>query len=306
MFKLLVCGHRGYVGNYFFSNYQKSDCQIIGADLESDNNSFEYNVDFRKYDEVKDLLNIVRPDYIINFIGINKSNSFKKYLDINVSTLNNILESLIDLRIKPQKIIHTSSSAVYGNQYIFVDESTKLNPLTLYGLSKKISESVCQYYIKKGLEIIVTRPSNIIGKNMDSSFVLPKIIKKVLVSRKSDVNVIDLGNLNIKRDFIDISDVFDSYKLIIEKGVKPVYNISYGNSTSLLECIKFVFQCLDYYPTLSHNAIDDFEVTDLIPSNMNIKSLGFFPKKDIVITIKEIITELDFEIKFSKQAFRHM
>ena len=72
----------------------------------------------------------------------------KKFIDVNLIGYINLLDALI--KNKPKKIFYASSSSVYGDNDKFpLKETEKLNPKNIYGVSKKLNETISKYYSKK-------------------------------------------------------------------------------------------------------------------------------------------------------------
>ena len=109
--------------------------------------------------------------------------------------------SCINLKIK--KIIHVSSSEVYGTpKKIPINEKTIFNPQSPYAASKAGSDHVAKsYFYSYGLPITIIRPFNNFGPRQSSRAVIPTIIFQALKE-----NEIKLGNINTRRDFLFVED----------------------------------------------------------------------------------------------------
>jgi len=84
------------------------------------------------------------------------------YYEVNVKGTLNVLEASLKHKIK--KIVHVSSSTVYGIPQEFpLKESSLTHPIGKYGRSKLEAEELCQEFIKRGLDISIIRPRVIIG-----------------------------------------------------------------------------------------------------------------------------------------------
>jgi nucleoside-diphosphate-sugar epimerase len=73
-------------------------------------------------------------------------------IDTNVSGTNNIVQLCRQFSCK---LIHFSTSEVYGNIGGILSEDRQLEPNNIYGLSKKISEDIVRYYLS---DAIIVRP----------------------------------------------------------------------------------------------------------------------------------------------------
>ena len=107
------------------------------------------------------------------------------------------------------------------------------NPMNEYAQSKvDMERSVLAY--KNDVPLIITRPFNYTGVGQNTKFLLPKIVHHF----KHKHEYIELGNLEIEREFNDVRFVCQSYLGLLETGtVGNIYNICTGNSYPILSII---------------------------------------------------------------------
>jgi GDP-4-dehydro-6-deoxy-D-mannose reductase len=122
------------------------------------------------------------------------------------------------------KILYISSGDIYGlvsEDKLPITEDELLKPRSPYAVSKVAAEALCyQWSITEDMEIIIARPFNHIGPNQSERFAVPSFGKQIaeieLGLRKP---VISTGNIDITRDFLDVRDVAEAYKLLLEKAM---------------------------------------------------------------------------------------
>ena len=84
------------------------------------------------------------------------------------------------------------------------------------------------------LPIIITRPFNYTGIGQAGNFLIPKIVNHFRENKKQ----IELGNINVSRDFSDVRDIAKSYVDLLESDVcSEVFNLCSGNVHSLSSII---------------------------------------------------------------------
>ena len=211
--KVLIFGIDSFTGKYLESLLKKSSYDVYGTSLKNKSEK-TYICDIKKKDQILNILEKVKADYIINFAGISfpGHKNLEDFYNVNVIGTTNILDCILELKTKPKKIIIVSSAVIYGNQNLEVlDESLCANPNNHYAASKYSMECMVKNYFNK-LNIIITRPFNYTGKSQENIFLIPKIVSHFKNKQKE----IELGNLDVKREFNDISFVCDVYKKLLE------------------------------------------------------------------------------------------
>ena len=158
----------------------------------------------------------------------------------NMGTLN-ILMAARDNNVV--KIIHTSSSEVYGTpKYVPIDETHPLQGQSPYSASKIGADMIAfSFYCSYGLPIAIIRPFNAFGPRQSDRAVIPTIISQALVKEK-----ICLGSLDTKRDYTYINDTVEGFIKIAEssKSVGEVINIGANFEISIGDIVKKVMKIL--------------------------------------------------------------
>ena len=154
----------------------------------------------------------------------------REVVETNIMGTLNILNAAKEC--KPKKIIHTSTSEVYGTaQYVPIDEKHPLQGQSPYSASKigadKLAES---FYRSYGLSITTLRPFNTYGPRQSARAVIPTIITQALTQ-----NEVFLGSLEPTRDLSYVDDVVDGFIKAAEseKSIGEVINIGSGFEISI-------------------------------------------------------------------------
>ena len=299
--RLLIIGISGFVGPYLANEFLSNGYEVFGSDLLR-SEAIPSQVQFVKCNildsqEVKDLINNIEPDMIINLAAISSVGvSWSKPQDtveVNVVGGLNILEAARSMIRKP-KVLFVGSSEEYESSDNPINEKSKINANNPYGISKVTQESFASLYGSRyGMKIYCVRPFNHIGIGQRDSFVIPSFCKQVAEIEKSGKpGVIQVGNLKAERDFSDVRDIVRAYRLIIESDdCSIIYNVGSGSAYSLDFILNRIISFSSQKISVKIDP-DRFRPIDtpriccdstLIRSNLNWK-----PEHDVFDTMREI------------------
>jgi GDP-6-deoxy-D-talose 4-dehydrogenase len=187
------------------------------------------------------------PDYVIHMGAV----SFvahpipSDFYNVNVVGTLNLLDALKQNGARCRKVILASSASVYGKQpKRILDESMSPRPVDHYGCSKFAMECMAMNY-SDSFRIIIARPFNYTGPGQGEHFAIPKIVNAYQKKKR----VIELGNLNILREFNDVRSVCSAYcrLLDLETIAGPLtVNLCSGKAISLMNVIELMNSIAGY------------------------------------------------------------
>ncbi|MEA4961770.1 NAD-dependent epimerase/dehydratase family protein [Lutispora sp.] len=260
MCTVLVTGGAGFIGSAVVDLLLSNGHKVVVVDNLSNGNmdnvnkaSIFYNMDITDL-KLSNIFEIERPQYVIHMAAqINVEKSIKDPIsDANINIIGsiNILECC--RRSGVQKIIYSSTAAVYGNPlYLGIDEKHELNPISFYGISKYITERYIKLFNALcGLNYTILRYSNVYGIRQSISGeggVIPCFIMHMLKGEKPTI----YGNGDQTRDFIYVDDVARANILALEKGDNEIFNIGTGIEVSINDLLKslssIIGDCIPLY-----------------------------------------------------------
>lgn len=179
-----------------------------------------------------------RPDAIIHLAGIAFAQEVhtEPYYATNVIGTENLLRACAEVGHTPRKIVLASSSVVYGvpaEGQVEIDEQAPLRPVSHYGISKLAMELTARTWFDR-LPILVVRPFNYIGRGQALNFVTAKILDHF----RRRAPFIELGNLDVARDFSDVRDVAETYRRLIDiDAASDIVNVCSGRAYPLQNVI---------------------------------------------------------------------
>ena len=235
--RVFITGSEGFTGRYVTEEFKRAGWEVWGAGLQPKPEQAQYlQIDLLKPETLVPIATKVRPDVVIHlaamaFVAEDDANGF--YL-VNLMGTRNLLEVLSAAKTPPECTIVASSANVYGNSTLEVlSEDSPTNPANDYAVSKLAMEYLAKTYMDR-LGIVITRPFNYTGVGQSSRFLIPKIVEHF----KTRAPFIELGNINVARDFSDVRDVATTYRLLAEREVTgETVNLCSGNAVLIETCL---------------------------------------------------------------------
>lgn len=138
------------------------------------------------------------------------------------------------------RILLASSANIYGNQTGgLLNEDTPPNPANHYAVSKWAMELGARQWSDK-LNITMVRPFNYTGVGQGEQYLIPKIVAHF----KRRDSLIELGNLDVMRDFGDVRSVVAAYAdlAVCADAAGETYNISTGETHNLGAIVEMASQ----------------------------------------------------------------
>jgi len=208
-------------------------------------------VDLRVSVAVRDLLGEVRPDRVYHLAGqsyvpVSWDDPWQTF-EINVRSQINLLEAVLEAGLTP-RILIVASNEEYGliaPEDLPIDEDTPLRPASPYAVSKVAQDMLgLQYHLNYDLFVVRVRPFNHIGPRQRSEFVAAAFAQQLAeIEAGLRSPVVQVGNLEAKRDFTDVRDMVRAYFFALERGeAGAVYNIGAGQAHSIRELLDILLE----------------------------------------------------------------
>jgi GDPmannose 4,6-dehydratase len=224
-----------------------------------------YHGDLTDPMNIHNIISKVKPDYIVNFAAqshVKVSHDLENYtFQVNTLGILNILQSVRNLGMeKTCRIYHASTSEMYGNQtdgQELLNEDSPMQPVSIYGISKKAAQEVCNMYRDAyGMFIVSSVLFNHEGSRRGHTFVTQKIADYVgkyydtCNKYKSGqqgpfpLQPLQLGNLNARRDWGDAKDYVRAVYLMLTSDIPQNYVIATGETHSVREFVELAFKSI--------------------------------------------------------------
>ena len=237
MQRALITGIKGFTGRYVAVELAAHDWDVWGTGAHDEPDDTRYlQANLEDGHALETVVEAVQPDAVVHlaaiaFVGHGDAEALYR---TNTIGTRNLLAALAGATKTPECVLLASSANVYGNTTEGVlKETAPPNPANDYAVSKLAMEYMARLWMDR-LPITITRPFNYTGVGQARNFLLPKIVTHF--KRRADV--IELGNLDVWRDFSDVRAVAEAYRRLLS--VRPageIVNVCSGRTHSLREAL---------------------------------------------------------------------
>lgn len=239
MRKVLITGIRGFTGRYVAAELAGAGYDVWGCGMHPDDHVKYRQLDLTDIAAVRDVVHELMPELVVHLAGIAfvAHGVADAFYQVNLVGTRNLLAALAESPRPVERVLLASSANVYGNATAgSLAEGSPLNPMNDYAVSKLAMEYMARIWVDK-LPIVITRPFNYTGRGQSDAFLLPKIVTHF----RDRAPFIELGNLDVSRDFSDVRWVARVYRRLLEEAEPgSTFNVCSGRAYSLLEVIQMV------------------------------------------------------------------
>jgi len=292
MSRILITGVDGFTGRYLATTLAGQGHEVVGISHSAiatpiDGLASSHICDLTDAQGLKDVLLAVQPDKVAHLAAIAfvSHGVAEDIYRTNIVGSRNLLEA-VSAAGSADAVLLASSANIYGNRVSgAIDETVAPDPINDYAVSKLAMEFVARLYQDR-LPIITARPFNYTGVGQAINFVIPKIIDHV----RRGATTIELGNLDVARDFSDVRDVVLAYAAVLNDpaAIGQVFNICSGKAQTLRDVIAMIQEISghDFNITVNPAFVRENEVKMLWGDRSKIDNLtGQRPAHDLRATL---------------------
>ena len=292
--KVVVLGSNSFSGSHFVDYALEQGLQVTGISRSDEpaNAFLPYKTrntslfSFYKLDlnhdlfRIIDLINQLRPDYVVNFSAQSMvSQSWENPVDwFSTNTLSTIL--LHDKLRKCsfiKKYVHISTPEVYGSCSGVISENAPYNPSTPYAVSRAAADmSLKTFHTVYNFPVTSTRAANVFGPGQQLYRIIPRTILFIKLGKKIHLH----GGGHSVRSFIHIRDVARGTLLASRYSrTGQIYHFSTTRHISIRELVEYICKRMDVH------------------FNSVVESSGERPGKDLAYLLDSSSAREDLEWK---------
>jgi GDP-4-dehydro-6-deoxy-D-mannose reductase len=257
--RALVTGISGFVGGHLAEHLVAEGDLVVGlsasgrwpselAELGRTVRIERFNLVEQSEPDLADLVRRKQPEVIYHLAA--QSNPQGSITDprgtwtLNLGGSLNLLEAVRASGQRP-RVVLVGSGISYGNPapgFIPVSEDCPLRPNNPYAVSKAAVDLLgIEHYLAHGTDVVMVRPFNHAGPRQLPRYVLAGFAFQLAEVECGRRSCLEVGNLEVVRDFTDVRDVVRAYRLLGQSGQPgEIYNLGTGRGTKLADALEYL------------------------------------------------------------------
>jgi len=312
--RVLVTGGSGFVGQHLIRELLTAGCDVFGStngkgpplggilNAEEKASVRWFAMDVTSDGSLAEGLAHARPEAVYHLAAQSSPReSLSSPLptwEVNATGTLRLLEELRRQELGGVRVLLVSSAEVYGavpEHEQPITEERRMAPATPYGASKAAAEmAALQAVHRRSLQVVIARSFNHTGPGQDTRFALPNLTQQlVLMSEGAQPPVLKVGNLDARRDFLDVRDVTRAYRLLLEEGeAGQAYNVASGESHRFRGMVESLVRISGTGARIEVEAarLRFGDVPLLLGDASRLRSLGWEPRLSLDETLSDLFT----------------
>lgn len=266
---MLVTGGAGYFGTVLVGRLLSGGCRVRVLDLSRPDDEHSVEVcqgDVRNAEFVRHACEGI--DVVYNNVAlVPLARDASGFRSVNEGGTRNVLAAALAAGVR--KVVHTSSSAIYGvparNP---VDETTVPSPGEAYGRAKLAAEGICEEYRHRGLDVTIVRPRTIAGHGRLG------IMQILFEWVRAGAPVPVLGGGRNVYQFVHADDLADACLRAGERPAPEDYNIGSASFGTMVETMQGLVEHARTGSRVVSVPMTPAEVVTRIASRLGLSPLG--------------------------------
>ena len=248
---ILVTGAAGLAGSHLVELLARGGSTIVAWHRPGGRGPFDARgttwqaVDLLDAAAVRQAIDRARPTAVYHCAGaahVGRSwDAASSTLALNVRGTHHLLEALRQADVATRMML-PSSAMIYRPASEPLTEDHPLVPPSPYGLSKLAQELLAVRSSTLAVTVTLARAFNHVGPRQDPGFAVSGFARQIaeIEAGRHDPEVV-VGNLDARRDTLDVRDTVRAYQIILERGVpcRP-YNVSSGTAVAIGEVLEML------------------------------------------------------------------
>jgi GDP-4-dehydro-6-deoxy-D-mannose reductase len=309
--RALITGARGFAGGHLARALLDEGVRVWGGSLEgvapaggllagAEAESVTWlPMDVTRQESIEEALATARPDHLFHLAG--QSSVGASFADpqatweVNAMGTVRLLEG-VRRHAPGARVLVISTAEVHGRveqDQLPLREDAPLRPVSPYGASKAAAEMAALQAAAQGVEVVIARSFNHIGPGQDTRFAIASFAAQLAaMGGGSGDGVLRVGNLEVRRDFLDVRDVARAYRVLLERGeTGGVYNVCSGTSHQLGELVRRMVELSGSGARVEMDAarVRPVDIPELRGDSTRLRGLGWEPRIPMEQTLRDLL-----------------
>jgi len=276
--KAIIFGASGQDGHYLKELLFDNNIQVIAVSRSGNGIIADVGI----YSAVESLIKEHKPDFIFHFAAISTTRHFALFENhnaISCGTLN-VLES-VKLYSPHSKVFLSGSAMQFRNEGAPIDETTPFEANSAYSLSRIHSVYAARYYREYfGLKTYIGYFFNHDSPLRNEHHVNQKIVKAALRLATNKDEKLELGDINVKKEFNYAADAVSAAWILVNQDVEFEAVIGSGEAHTIEEWLDYCFSKINRNwrgsVVINENFVAEYQI--LVSNPGRIMSMGWKPK----------------------------
>lgn len=229
---VLVTGAGGFTGRHLCAHLRAHGYRVLGLTDHAPADDAQIQADLCDVAAVEAAVRVAAPDSVVHLAAI----AFPGHAQaadiyrVNLTGTLALLDALAAHGMAQGGVILPSTATVYADSADPLAEDSPLHPLTHYAVSKLAMEHMARLFAGR-LPVTIVRPFNYTGPGQPEPYLVPKIVRHF----RERAPAIELGNVDVERDFQDVRTVVDAYRRLLDAphARGGTYNLCSGVGTTV-------------------------------------------------------------------------
>ncbi|MAS15580.1 MAG: oxidoreductase [Nitratireductor sp.] len=309
-----MTGGSGFVGQHLTGSLRRicgRSVDIISTSRQAPGSSEEnVQLDVRDKTSIDAVIKTYQPDHVIHLAAIAAPSEAQRDAanawEVNLHGTLAVAASLLEFAPSCH-LINVGSGLAYGESAANgqpIDENGLLAPIDIYGSTKAAADLALNTFVKQGLKCTRFRPFNHTGPGQTADFVVSAFATQIArIEAEKAAPIIRVGNLEAKRDFLDVRDVVSAYALAVQHADRldsgVIMNVASGSATAISDILGHLLS-LSKVSIRVETAPEKFRPTDLpcmIGDASKCKELlGWVAKIPLAQSIEDVLNSCRMQL----------
>ena len=293
-----------YLSNYLNSFSESNNLRLFGTsrNLKTYNDKLVekvYFLDVNNLNQLLDILNELKPDFIFIYAGQTSSlkvnKNFQEHVALNFLPVSHVLNWIYEKK-STCKLFYASSAERFGNTDLNCDENSICAPTTFYGVTKLLADRLVTFFREKhGLFCVNGYFYNNESYLRDETFFSKRLILNALKVKAKELDTLEVFNPKSVRDWSHTFDFACAAWHVLNLNDPEDYIFSSGKGYSVKEFASICLHKLDLNPNdkiIYPEKIDSkvSQTTNIrLGNNKKLISTGWVPKFNLYTLCEDLI-----------------